>query len=564
MGRIRVLPQTVADRIAAGEVVERPASVVRELLDNALDAGARRIEVDLVEGGRARIGVADDGCGMDPDDALLAFERHATSKIAAPDDLGAIRSLGFRGEALAAIASVARVELVTSPGEGSEGCRVLFDHGRLVGREPAARARGTTVTVERLFANVPARLKFLKSVGTELEHCLRVCTRSALAHPETGFRVRHAGKPLLVAPPAAGIRERIGDVLGSRWAARLVEGRLADGDLRVQVFAAPADVHRPTRAGLHLFVNRRPVRDPLLLGAVRDAFGPSLPSGRYPVAVVYLEIPPEQVDVNVHPTKTEVRFAEPRRVRGAVVAALRGVLARPDALPRLGPPSASPTGPAAPPAGSGATLWDARAAAPEPPGVAEPPADSVRALAQFRDCYIVAEDAEGLLVVDQHVAHERLLYERLLRDAASGPLPRQVLLFPPTVELGPEEGELVERHAGTLQRIGFRIEPFGDRTVVIREAPQILGSRPVEGPLREVLAALGRGDGVGAEQLVPRLLATIACHAAVKKGMPLTREKMDYLLRGLRCCEVPAHCPHGRAISIRIELDRLERAFGRT
>ena len=579
MGLVRVLPPEIADRIAAGEVVERPASVLRELLDNALDAGARRIEIELAGGGRDLVSVADDGSGLDPDDALLAFERHATSKIRTGEDLESVRTLGFRGEALAAIAAVSRVELLTCPTAGGEGTRVRIDRGRLLGVERASRAPGTTVQVWELFLGIPARRKFLKSPETELDHCLRVVTRAALARPEVGFWVRHGGRTLIGSPAAGEAAGRVADLLGSRLAAGMLPIQGDGGRVAVSGWSARSDLHRPTREDIHLFVNRRPVRDPLLVRAVLDAYRPGLPGGRYPVSVLFIELPPEDVDVNVHPAKSEVRFARPQEVRALLVGAIGQALRGRAAVPVFaGPSGASPAGgaenasgvdEAAPPphtvrerTGAGEPY---AGPAPSPArlgfeGVDEAPA---RPLAQYANCYIVASDDHGLLVVDQHVAHERMIYERLIKDAESGPMARQLLLFPQTVELPPGGVETLERERTLFERLGFRFEPFGGSTVMVREVPAVLGREARPATLEDLVARAMEGDRSGAEAMFPRLLATVACHSAVRKGMPLSLEQMGYILRGLSACEVPGHCPHGRVISLRVDLAALDRGFDR-
>jgi DNA mismatch repair protein MutL len=579
MGRVRVLAPEIADRIAAGEVVERPASVLRELLDNALDAGATRIEVELAGGGRDLVSVADDGCGLDPDDALLAFERHATSKIRTGEDLESVRTLGFRGEALAAIAAVSRVELLSCPAAGEEGTRVRIDRGRLLGVERAARAPGTTVQVWELFLGIPARRKFLKSPETELDHCLRVVTRAALARPEVGFWVRHGGRTLVSSPAAGEAAGRVADLLGSRLAAGLLAIHGDGGRVAVSGWAARSDLHRATRDDIHLFVNRRPVRDPLLVRAVLDAYRPGLPGGRFPVSVLFIELPPEDVDVNVHPAKSEVRFARPQEVRallvGAIGQALRGraavpVFAGPTGVSRAGTvearPGAGADGPPAPAVREAATPGDLYAAtAPTPVRLGFDAAEAVpaRPLAQYANCYIVAADERGLLVVDQHVAHERMIYERLIQEAESGPMARQLLLFPQTVELPPGGTETLERERALFERIGFRFEPFGGSTVMVREVPAVLGREARPATLEDLVARAMEGDRSGAEAMFPRLLATVACHSAVRKGMPLSFEQMGYILRGLSACEVPGHCPHGRVISLRVDLAALDRGFDR-
>ncbi len=578
MGRIHILSPAVADRIAAGEVVERPGAVLRELLDNSRDAGARRIEVDLAAGGVDLVEVADDGHGLGPDDAVLAFERHATSKIRTGEDLAAVATLGFRGEALAAIAAVSRVEMLTRSADSDGGTRVVIDRGKLVNVIPAARAPGTTVTVRDLFAGVPARRKFLKGPGAELEHCLLAATRAALGEWEIGLRVRSEGRDRLVAPPASDPRDRIVQVLGPKWGAALVPATERRGGLVVSVWAGPADLHRTSRDGIHLFVNRRAVRDPLLLRTVLDAYRRTLPGGCFPVVVVQVEISPAEVDVNVHPAKSEVRFQHPRDVRGAVLAALESALGSRAAIPHLASAAArdgaarsdldelwSPAERAQAgrfPFAGGVGVREGGAPDRGAPGVDTAPG-RVRALAQHRNCYIVAEDEEGLLVVDQHVAHERLLYENLLRQADAGPLPRQSLLFPATIEAGPEAVELAAQRGDMLARAGFQVESFGDGALIVREVPAVLGREVAPDAVVNLLQSLAAISEPGPELLFHRLLATVACHAAVKKGMALTLEKMDYILQGLGSCAAPTHCPHGRVISLRVDLAALDRGFGR-
>lgn len=583
MGEIEILPAQVADQIAAGEVVERPASVLRELLDNALDAGATRVEVELEAGGIDRLAVADDGKGMSRDDAVLAFERHATSKIRTGDDLQAITTLGFRGEALAAIAAVARVELVTAPRSGGDGTRVLIERGQRLEVGPAARAVGTTVVMQDLFGAIPARRKFLKTAATELDHCLRTAQRLALARPQVAFRVRQAERVLIDAPSGVDLKVRIGDLLGSRWSRGLIPVDGDGGSFRLSGFVVRSDLHRFDRDGLHTFVNQRPVRDPLLMRAIQDAYRNLLPSGAFPVVVLHLSLPPNDVDVNVHPAKAEVRFARPQEVRALVVHALRRALGSWSAVPEAPLTASSTPLPLQPPL---AVTWQPPAASPasaltvdgiEPPAVhhvaetaamigpaADDAAPQASALAQYGDCFILAQDRDGLLIVDQHVAHERLLYEGLLTMASSGPLARQRLLFPATLELTPAREEAVAQQQQLLERLGFGLERLGGGTVLVREVPTVFGKTgPAEG-LERLLQRLEREGRAGAEVLFDRLLATIACHTAVRKGMALGLPQMNYILRGLQSCDAPTHCPHGRVVSLRLTPAYLDRAFGRT
>ncbi len=610
MGRVHVLPPEIADRIAAGEVVERPASVVRELLDNALDAGATRVEVDLEGGGRELVRVADDGEGLSRDDAVLAFERHATSKVARGEDLDRIVTLGFRGEALAAIAAVARVEMVTRERGTEEGTRVVLEKGRLLRVEPAPRAEGTTVEVRALFAGIPARRKFLKSEATELDHCLRAVVRAALARPEVGFRVRHGTRRLVSVPPGQEPGARVVELLGRKFGRDWLPAEGNAGPLAVRAWLARPEAARPGRDGIHLFVNRRPVRDPFLLRAVLDAYRGVLPEGRFPAAVVFLELPPEEVDVNVHPAKTEVRFRRPRDVRALLVGVLGDALGTPRAMGTLPGPwrgASSPREPGGPaprgapgtwagwpgipagssPAGSplpglregmeaGSGAWPGpapgspanRGEAPEQGGVAPAPGEPAgdrppRVLAQLRNCYILAEDERGLVLVDQHVAHERVLYERLLDQLDEGELPRQALLFAEPLEVGPGRVAVARERVEDLLRLGFEVEPFGEEAVIVRQVPAIYGRSARADVVVEVLDRLGEGDRPGAEPAFHRVLSTVACHAAVRAGMELDRARMEWIVRGLWACRRPTHCPHGRPVLLRVDFSAIDRAFER-
>jgi DNA mismatch repair protein MutL len=584
MGSIQILEPAVADRIAAGEVVERPASVVRELLDNAIDAGASRVAIELEAGGLERIVVSDDGWGLSPDDARLAFERHATSKIRSGSDLEHIRTLGFRGEALAAIAAVARVEMITRTAEADVGTRVVVDHGAHHAVDPASRARGTTVRVERLFGAVPARRKFLKTAGTEQEHVRRAVQRISLARPELGLHLSQKGKALVSLPPDPAGDARIRSVLGQRVGEALVPVVEEAGTYAVRAWAGRWDLHRHDRNGIQLFVNRRPVRDPLLLRVITDAYRPRIPARRFPVVVLFLELPEDEVDVNVHPAKSEVRFHQPRQVRALVSSALSKALGTREATPMLG-------GGAVPRPGSAQAFeWSSRAGGDRVPSSAPGAREATplpwdaggaeaaaragtsgddaagatpRPLAQFRNTFILAEDGRGLLIVDQHVAHERILYEELARaQDETGPA-RQALLAARPLELDAHQRDLLAEHRTLIEHLGFRVESFGDEAVRVREVPALAGRPVQEDALLAVLERLDQGDTAAAADLFDHLLATIACHSAVRKGDPLTLEKMAFLLGGLDKCEAPSHCPHGRRISMRVDLSVLNSQFDR-
>jgi DNA mismatch repair protein MutL len=587
MGRIRVLEEAVQNQIAAGEVIERPASVVKELVENALDAGAARIDIAVEGGGADRIRVADDGCGMTPEDALLAFERHATSKIRQADDLRSVRSFGFRGEALPSIASVARVTLTTSP-DGREGTRVRIRGGVRETAAPAPHPRGTTIEVEGLFCNAPARRKFLRSRATETAHIADLVGRVAAAHPAIAFRLASGGRELASWPAVAGLAERLAQIAGRPDAAHLVPIEAASGALRVVGRASGPGLSRSTGRDQHLFVNGRPIRDRRLLHAVQEAYATVFPKGRFPVLYLFLEVPAGEVDVNVHPAKAEVRFRRAGAVHDLVRdALLEGLgLARPfrplgrpprsvlePAASWLAPPEPRPApavaagepggggaGPGGPAAGPerGADRGIQGAAPPLPlPAAVEP-------LAQYRDSYILASSPDGLVIVDQHAAHERVLYERFLRAGAAGKVERQRLLFPVTLEVGAAERQAYEEAAEALAALGFGVGLFEEGALIVDEIPALVPAGAVDTLVRELLAETlewRRPEGI--DRLRHRIAASTACHAAVTANHPLDPPRMRRLLGDLMTAENPMTCPHGRPALLRLSLDRLEREFGR-
>ncbi len=601
MGRVRVLPDELVNRIAAGEVIERPASVVKELVENALDAGASWIRVELEAGGRRLVRVADDGVGMDEDDALLALERHATSKLAGSGDLEHIRTLGFRGEALPSIAAVSRFELTTSADPARGGVRVVVDGGRIVAVEPAARARGTTVAVRDLFHNVPARRKFLRSVETELRHAVELVESEALAAPAVGFTLAHGGRTLLEAPPAAGRLDRFLDVLRRRLAEEARRFVVERGDLLVEGVAGRGRGGGGQR--LVAIVNGRPVRDRLLTGAIRRplrAAGETLGGG---ALVLWIELPPEAVDVNVHPAKAEVRFANPGAVFATVEAAVRNAIralhgevpVRVVTVP--GESGAPPRGPipgGGEETGPGSSLFrhpvygemarsegvrDARPPVWDPPLGTEPTmasrsgarpgaADTPfgRLIGQYRSSFLLVEGREGLLIVDQHVAHERVLYERFLDRLASGKPVAQGLLEPVLVELDPVGVEAFEGARPSLAAAGIEAERFGETTVRILSLPPELATAEAEGAVRELLdrVTAEAGDpGEGEARVRETLAASLACKAAIKVNHALTREEQLRLLHDLAETSDPYRCPHGRPIVLTLGQDEMERRLGR-
>ncbi len=569
MPRIHRLPDALVNQIAAGEVVERPASVVKELVENALDAGAHSIRVTLTAGGSELVEVADDGCGMDADDARLALERHATSKIARADDLAHIATLGFRGEALPSIAAVSRFLLETSAADG-EGTRIEVEFGKISEVRPGVRPRGTTVTVRDLFARLPARRKFLRSEATELRHAASALAALAFTRPEVAFTFVHGKRALLDLPSVREPGQRLPDLVGAQRAREARPMQHSAGDIRIEGFLLPP------RAGRELViaVNGRVVRDRVLAGAVNRALRG--PSGA-PEAEAYLEIllPADAVDVNVHPTKAEVRFAEPGRVIAVLtqaIAAARTMLHRPAEVRRIVtvPPTATPQQPlplAPKPYPSGASARPASRVAEALPSPLAPPAVSVpavtpwgRYVGQYRDTYLVLEDADGLVLVDQHAAHERVLYERLLdRDA---PPPVQRLLLPEVVELAPALAALAEEATPELERLGVEIEAASGASVRLLGMPASLPGSSGARLVSQLFADLADGSAPG-QTVAERAAASLACRAAIKKNRPVPRAEAEQLLADLAGVGEPHRCPHGRPIMVRLAHDEIERRIGR-
>ncbi len=553
--RIRRLPPEVAGRIAAGEVVERPASVVKELIENALDAGATAIEVAIEEGGLALIRVTDNGVGIAREDVPLAFERFATSKVRTLDDLRRVRTFGFRGEALAAIAAVAEVEMLTRTAQEIEGTRARVGPDRPVEIAPAAAPVGTQVTVRRLFHNTPARRKFLKSPLREADLVHQTVVRYALAFPEVSFRLIINRRTVLMLPAASPV-QRIGQVLGRDVADHLLEIAWEAGDLRVQGWISSPHISRATRSGQFFTVNRRPVRSGLLAVVLERPYAGRLPPGRKPLAVVEITMDPRWVDVNVHPRKAEVRFAQERSVYWALGQAVEAALA---GFPREETTS---------PAGSGLSVAEA---AWTPAQVAEPApsyrSEAPRVLAHLRATYILAEDDAGLLLIDQHAAHEQVLFERLLAQAAAA-----ATLSPPVVlHLTPREADALADLVGTLAALGVQLEPFGAHAFLLRALPQpVVEARPdvrrAEGAHALIEALLDEAhtyQRLSPDALQERLAAKLACFAAVKAGDLLSPEEQQALVNALWETWSPATCPHGRPAYIAISLEELERRFQR-
>jgi DNA mismatch repair protein MutL len=558
---IAILPSALADQIAAGEVVERPASAVKELVENAVDAGARSVEIEVADGGRAAIRVSDDGCGMARDDALLALERHATSKIRSADDLVGIGTFGFRGEALPSIASVSALTLETAPGDGA-GTVVRVVGGSVLEVVDGARRRGTTVSVARLFHNVPARLKFLRSARSEWRAIVDAVTALVLAQPKVHLTLTHDGTRALTLPPAGSLRERIGAIWGAAYADGLVDVADVSGEIVVSgLVERPSDVGTRTRR-VHLSVNGRAVRDAGLVRAAESAYRSTIPAGLRPSVFLDLDVSADIVDVNVHPAKAEVRLRDRWTVERAVEGAVRRALGSLSSATVMGtswPTSADDRIPLATAAGEtpGSLFVDAPA---QTPGDEEPLL--VPPLVQLRRTYLMFEHEDGVVLIDQHSAHERVLYEQFVGALTDGNVASQALLFPLTLHLGPAEGEAFEADRGLFERLGFAIEGFGGHTLLVSSVPTPHPRFDAEQCLRETLAALA-GDRQAGSARHDRLAATIACKAAIKAGDALSPAEMRALFVALGRTTLPAHDVHGRSTIVRLGWDELERRFGR-
>lgn len=570
---IRRLPPEISGKIAAGEVIERPASVVRELLDNALDAGARRIDVAVEQGGRALIEITDDGRGIPPNQVALAVERHSTSKLTTVDDLARIQTLGFRGEALASIAAVAELSLRSVTAEGQPGREVLARDERVIEERPVGGARGTRVTVRGLFRTIPARLEFLKAERTELGHIVAAVTRAALGHPHVAFTLHDGHRERVRTPGDGDLRHALLAIYGATLVDELIE--LPPGEtLGIDGFVSQPHLQRSSRADIALFVNGRWVSDRLLSAAVSEAYRSVMPTGRFPVIVLNLTIPPEEVDVNVHPSKAEVRFRRSGEVFRRLSATVRRALASATEIApaRLDRPVVDqfffPTGNA---------RWDsgpppptrhlgAGGGPPGPLGEQEPePAPGLRSpvmrpLGQVENTYIVAAGPRGLYLIDQHAAHERVLFERL-GNATDAPTQR--LLDPTSVELSAEESDWVASHADDLRMLGFDVTSFGPSAWLIRAVPSALGRIDAATYLREVVAEAQSSD-FQRLAAADRLRWSLACGAAIKSGAPLAFDEMSALIRDLEACDLGLTCPHGRPTVILLSRQLLDREFGRT
>jgi DNA mismatch repair protein MutL len=604
LGKIHQLPPDLANQIAAGEVVERPASVVKELIENAIDAGARRLQVHVELGGKKQVRVEDDGEGMAPDDARLAIERHATSKIRRADDLAAILTLGFRGEALPSIASVSHFILRTRARGRQSGTEIRVHGGAVASTVEAGAPEGTSVEVNDLFYNLPARRKFLKSDAAEATQVSRIVTQLALAYPAIGFALTSAGRTLLQCPPALSLRDRLYQIYGERG--DLIEVEKEAGGIRVTGYIAALAEQGPTRGPQNVFINRRIVKDRTIAHAIIDAYSQASIKERSPEVHLFLEMPPDALDVNVHPTKAEVRFREQSLVHEVVRRALRDALGQ-GGVPQLQLRSESaavePVAATIPGVlGGGAfpnrwipgagTAWNADREVPsaDPPAVlpghangsasitgsdadgspqggrAAAPIDlrPMIPLGQFRDTFIIAVDDEGVAIIDQHVAHERVLFERVMERLTSGRLESQRLLVPMLLEVAPAAHLALLQRTAELEAFGFEIESFGEGTIKVTAVPALLRSEDSSKALRalaEDLEGLDRGAKV--QDALQRIAATTACHAAVKANYPLTYEKMMHILDELRATAYSTVCPHGRPVMLRLTRREIEKNFDR-
>jgi DNA mismatch repair protein MutL len=628
---IRILPTQVANQIAAGEVVERPASAVKELVENCLDAGAGDIRVEIREGGRRLIRVQDDGCGIPAAEVELAFARHATSKIASADDLSHLTTLGFRGEALASIAAVAQVTLLTRARDEEVGTLVRLAEGRQVAHEPHGAPPGTVITVEHLFANVPARLKFLKQPATEAGHIQQIITRFALAYPDHRFSLVSDGK-LLFQSTGSGKRY---DVLVKVYGLEMARGMIEVGEwekggkgeresdessdltishspthplthspvVRVSGYTGAPALHRSHRGYITLFVNGRWFQDTSIAYSVIQAYHTLLPTGRYPVAVIFLEIDPAEVDVNVHPTKAEVRFRDSSAVFGAVQRAVRRALVDQAPVPQVtlgdGARAPSPGGWISPDAGAPTPLsgpaWSARRdallgagsgqhrlipspdlAQPDaettagqlPASSFQPPAPApllplLRVVGQMGATYIVCEGPDGMYLIDQHAAHERVLYEQFLAERVAQKLVIQPLLQPLVLDLNPEQAAVVAEELDALNAMGITVEPFGGSSYLIRSLPALLSKEDPQSALAEIIDGLAQADDVVGNTHEAALVTLICKRAAIKGGQVMTTAEMQELVRRLETCRSPRTCPHGRPTMIHLSATELARQFGR-
>ncbi len=613
MSKIRVLPEILANKIAAGEIVERPASVVKELVENSIDAGARNVHVRVLSGGKRLIAVRDDGEGMSQDDAILAFEHHATSKLHDDDDLTAIGTLGFRGEALPSIASVSRLTLKTLRPDPAvvSGTEIEMQGGVMRSVKSVSWDKGTEIAVRDLFFNVPARRKFLRSNDTELGHVARLATHYALAHPEIRFTLESEGRILVDAISVPDVKDRIYQLFGDGFLGNMIELSGQSGPVSVHGFTSLPQEQKTNPYSQFLYVNGRMIRDKVIMSAIRRAYRHRISSSAYPVVILFLDLPLDQVDVNAHPAKTEIRFREQSVVHDLVLGAIENALTRTVAIPDFTHPLSQQNISLQPPMQRGGTIpapnpeifdFTPPSASPNPfqralnypfreiPAAVLPKREdhfslrvaadmlygspremaktfqsgNVRILGQLQESYIIACDSQGLLIIDQHVAHERILYEKMAGTMIGGEVESQGLLVPLSIELSPPQLALIDKITPELHRNGFQVEHFGGSSILVRAVPAIAGDSDCRKLLTEMLEGLESEDRtLDMDQIRDRIAVGTACRAAIKVNMPLTIEKMQWLIDQLALTRIPTNCPHGRSIILRFSMYEIERNFGR-
>ena len=579
MSVIRILPEKVATQIAAGEVIERPASVVRELIDNSIDAGAKKISVAIRDGGKALVRVADDGEGMSRDDLLLCLERHATSKIHSVPDLFCIKTLGFRGEALPSISAVSRLEIVSRRPEELIGHRLVVAGGKIKTLEETGAPAGTTVEMRDLFYNTPARKKFLRSSATETDHILDGVARIALPFVAIHFRLDVGEKTLLSLPASQDEITRLSVLFGRDVAGAMIESVHEKGDFRLRSYLAPPEMNRSRGDRIFVYVNGRNVRDRLLTHAVMEGYGQRLMKGRYPQVVLFIDMDPSLVDVNVHPTKQEVRFRESRLIHQTLGSVIDKALGeRPYPLGTGGEPGGLSEEPprrtlfnmAEPAAGY---AWEQ----PDRDTVVvdtthheafERPAtelfgEHIEIIGQLKNTYILCQTEDGFLMVDQHAAHERVVYEKLRMSAAGGRTEIQPFLVPPRLEFPPKEARIVSRHREQLNTLGIEIEPFGGSTFLIRSVPAVMVHADWMAFMRELSPVLEKDADLSREEVLEGLLSVMACHGAIRAGVRLSFDEMRHLIAQLNAAQLPTHCPHGRPIFKKFSFYEIEKMFKR-
>lgn len=579
---IHILPPEIASQIAAGEVVERPASVVKELLENALDARASRIAIAVAQAGRQLIEVSDNGHGIPAEEVPLAVARHATSKLERADDLFRIGTLGFRGEALASIASVSRLTLISRDAQSETATRIRVEGGHVRPPERVAAPPGTTVRVEDLFYNVPARLKFLKTEVTERRAINVLVARYALAYPRVRFKLMHEGRPGLQTSGDGDQRAILASLYGADVARQMLEVQAEEEGLRLRGFISPTGLTRSNRREMSFFVNGRWVQDLPLNRAVLQAYHTLLMVGRFPLTMLFLDIAPENVDVNVHPTKAEVRFREHDRVFSFVQRAVRRAILAYAPVPSTGVTQNLWSAPASradaagwQPASGGLSDWDVAHTFPADAAAAAAPAEApsaqsafsgipiLRLVGQIGATYLVAEGPDGLYLIDQHAAHERVLFEKLMAQVASRDIPAQALLSPVSVTLPPHQSELLAEKLPILAHLGFDVQPFGPHTFQVRAMPVLFGGKDPAAALRALVEDFEGDETPLADEVEARIAARVCKRMAVKGGQTLTPAEQESLLRQLEACESPRTCPHGRPTMIHISVDTLEKQFGR-